>query len=53
MLTRIQRKRFSDEIADQILELINKGKLRPGDTLPSEREMASSLGVSPPQLEKV
>ena len=50
MLTRIQRKRFSDEIADQILELIKKGKLRPGDTLPSEREMASSLGVSPPPL---
>ncbi len=50
MLTRIQPKRFSDEIAEQILGLIKKGKLKPGDTLPSEREMASSLGVSPPPL---
>ncbi len=50
MLTRIQPKRFSDEIAEQILGLIKKGKLRPGDTLPSEREMASSLGVSPSPL---
>jgi len=50
VLTRIQPKRFSDEIAEQILGLIKKGKLKPGDTLPSEREMASSLGVSPPPL---
>jgi len=50
VLTRIEPKRFSDQIAEQILGLIKKGKLRPGDTLPSEREMASSLGVSPPPL---
>jgi GntR family transcriptional repressor for pyruvate dehydrogenase complex len=50
MLTRLQYKRFSDEIADQILGLIKNGKISPGDSLPSEREMASSLGVSAPPL---
>lgn len=50
MFTRLQHKRFSDEIADQILGLIKNGKLKPGDSLPSERKMASSLGVSTPPL---
>ena len=50
MLKRLQHKRFSDEIADQFIELIKNGTLKPGDSLPSEREMASSLGVSVPPL---
>lgn len=50
MLKRLQHKRFSDEIADQFIELIKGGTLKPGDTLPSEREMARSLGVSLPPL---
>jgi GntR family transcriptional repressor for pyruvate dehydrogenase complex len=50
MLKRIQHKRFSDEIADQFIELIKSGTLKPGDALPSEREMARSLGVSLPPL---
>ena len=50
MLKRLQHKRFSDEIADQIIELIKSGTLKPGDALPSEREMSSSLGVSMPPL---
>lgn len=50
MLTRLQHKRFSDEIADQLIGLIKSGKLKPGDSLPSERAMASSLGVSAPPL---
>jgi len=50
MLTRLQHKRLSDEIADQIVGLIKNGKLKPGDSLPSEREMTNSLGVSAPPL---
>ncbi|AHC52033.1 GntR family transcriptional regulator [Sulfolobus acidocaldarius SUSAZ] len=34
------------QIADQIIELIAKGKLKPGDKLPSIRELASMLGVN-------
>jgi len=50
MLKRLQHKRFSDEIADQFIELIKNGTLKPGDALPPEREMASTLGVSIPPL---
>lgn len=50
MLTRVQYKRFSDKIADQIVGLIKSGKLKPGDSLPPEREMAKKLGVSGPPL---
>lgn len=50
MLTPLKHKRFSDQIADQIFGLIKNGKLKPGDSLPSEREMAESLGVSHPPL---
>jgi DNA-binding FadR family transcriptional regulator len=38
--------RAVDEIAAQIRELIAAGKLRPGDRLPSERELAARLEVS-------
>ena len=50
MLKPIQHKRISDEIAEQIITLIKNGTLKPGDTLPSERQMAGSLGVSLPPL---
>jgi len=50
MLTPLKHKRFSDQIADQIFGLIKSGELKPGDALPSEREMAESLGVSHPPL---
>jgi len=50
MLKRLQHKRLSDEIADQFIELIKNGTLKPGDALPPEREMAGSLGVSAPPL---
>lgn len=50
MLKRLQHKRLSDEIADQLIGLIKTGTLKPGDALPTEREMARSLGVSAPPL---
>lgn len=36
----------TDFVIDQIKELLLAGKLRPGDRLPSELELASGLGVS-------
>src|SRR5262245_46503853 len=38
--------RVSQVIVDQIRALIHQGRLRPGDRLPSERELCSRFGVS-------
>jgi len=46
----IRPKKISEEIVEQIKDLIAKGDLRPGDRVPSEREMASLLGVSRPSV---
>ena len=43
-----RRQRLSDLITDQIEQLIVDGKLRPGEALPSERDLAAQLGVSRP-----
>ncbi len=50
MFTPLHHKKFSDEITEQIIGLIKKGELSPGDNLPSERQMCESLGVSRPPL---
>jgi GntR family transcriptional regulator, transcriptional repressor for pyruvate dehydrogenase complex len=41
---------ISDRIAQQIVNLIGSEQLRPGDRLPSERELAALLGVSRPSV---
>lgn len=46
----IRPKKLSEEIVDQIKELISRGELRPGQKIPSERELASFLGVSRPSV---
>ncbi|SKC86552.1 FadR/GntR family transcriptional regulator [Maledivibacter halophilus] len=46
MLQQPQRKRLYEDIVNQIISLINEGKLKPGDRLPSERELASELKIS-------
>jgi GntR family transcriptional regulator, transcriptional repressor for pyruvate dehydrogenase complex len=38
--------RLSDKVADAILETILSHRLRPGDPLPSERELGRQFGVS-------
>jgi Transcriptional regulators len=38
--------RLSDQVADGVLEAITSQGLRPGDPLPSERELAAQFGVS-------
>ncbi|MCD4718150.1 MAG: FadR family transcriptional regulator [Desulfobacterales bacterium] len=50
MFQRISPKKISDEIIEQFKRLLSNGELRPGDELPSERELAESIGVSRPPL---
>ncbi|WP_233519964.1 FadR/GntR family transcriptional regulator [Prauserella sp. PE36] len=50
MWTPLDRGMVSDRISGQILEVIADERLRPGDRLPPERELAALLGVSRPSL---
>lgn len=50
MLKKIIQKKLSDEIIEQLKVLIIKNIYKPGDELPSEREMAKQLNVSRPPL---
>jgi len=45
-LTPIKQKRISDQIFEQIRDLIYRGELSPGSKLMPEREMAVTMGVS-------
>lgn len=42
----IKPKRISDQVFDQIRELLFRGKLKPGEKLMTERELAQAMGVS-------
>lgn len=42
----VSTQRLYRQIADQIAELIRNGEFRPGDRLPSERDLSQKLGVS-------
>ena len=46
--TAMTRRTLGEGIAFQLLSLIREEELRPGDQLPSERELAALLGVSRP-----
>lgn len=46
----VKPRRVTEEIVEQMLDLIGQGILAPGQRLPSEREMARSMGVSRPTL---
>jgi GntR family transcriptional repressor for pyruvate dehydrogenase complex len=46
----IRPKKLSEEIVNQIKELIARGDLGPGQRIPSERELATLLGVSRPSV---
>lgn len=41
----VKSRRVSDEVEDQIRRLLVAGELKPGDKLPSERDLAAQLGV--------
>lgn len=42
----IKSEKFAEKIAQQIMVMLGSGELKPGDALPSERELASSFQVS-------
>jgi GntR family transcriptional repressor for pyruvate dehydrogenase complex len=46
MLEPLKKTRLYEEIVKQLIGLIEGGTLKPGDKLPSERQMAEELGVS-------
>ena len=46
MFTAVSPNRMSEAIVDQIKALIRSNRLRPGDRLPSERELCERMGVS-------
>lgn len=47
---KIQTEKLSHSVVRQIEQLILRGILRPGERLPSERELSDRLGVSRPSL---
>ncbi len=50
MLKPIKPKRMSDQVFEQLRDLIFRGTLKPGDRLMTERELAQNLGVSRPTV---
>lgn len=47
---KVQTEKLSTSVVRQVEQLILRGILRPGERLPSERELAERLGVSRPSL---
>ncbi len=45
-----QRPKLSEAVRERLLGLVARGALRPGDTLPSERELMESMGVGRPAI---
>jgi GntR family transcriptional regulator, transcriptional repressor for pyruvate dehydrogenase complex len=45
-----EKRGSSEGVVSQLREMIHRGKLRPGDRLPPERDLAKLLGVSRPTL---
>src|SRR5438045_9638554 len=43
--TRVPRLALSDHIVEQIAELIARGALKPGDRIPSEKQLCEKFGV--------
>lgn len=46
----MQKRKLSDQIADQLEGMIADGTLKPGERLPAERRLSERLGVSRPSL---
>jgi GntR family transcriptional repressor for pyruvate dehydrogenase complex len=42
----IKTRKIYEEIVEQIHELVKRGELKPGDKLPSERDLVERLKVS-------
>ena len=50
MFKKISPRKISDDIIEQFKDMLAKGEITQGDELPSERELAESIGVSRPPL---
>src|ERR1043165_5954712 len=48
MFKRLGEGQATEQVVSQFRELIERGELRPGDKLPSERSLADRLGISRP-----
>ena len=46
LLKPVRQQKISDQVFEQLKELIFRGRLKPGDQLMPEREMATSMNVS-------
>jgi GntR family transcriptional repressor for pyruvate dehydrogenase complex len=46
----VKRALTTEQVVDEVREMIRRGDLKPGDRLPPEREMAKRLGISRPSL---
>jgi DNA-binding FadR family transcriptional regulator len=46
----IQKRKLADEVRERLLDMIDTGQLRPGDALPSEREMMDGYRVGRPAI---
>jgi len=46
----VNKESVGQQVVGQIVELIRTGNLRPGDRLPSERELVEIFGISRPSL---
>jgi DNA-binding FadR family transcriptional regulator len=46
----IQKRKLADDVRERLLSMLERGELRPGDILPSEREIMDSLGVGRPAI---
>ncbi len=49
-ITPIQRRKLFQEVLDRLIERIRAGEFRPGDQLPSERELMTAYGVGRPAV---
>ena len=47
---RIIRRKLSDEVLERLLRLVSEGDLKPGDAMPSERELMDRFGVGRPAI---
>ena len=47
---RIVRRKLSDEVLERLLRLISEGDLKPGDAMPSERELMERFAVGRPAI---
>jgi len=50
LFTSIKTSSKRDQVYEQLVAIINSGQVMPGERLPSERDLSSSLGVSRPSI---